>query len=517
MPRPRRFVAGSVLALLAICLLVACRPWGRGRDAAGCIVGENLVGGIAEPAALERVIPVRKKAWEAALGGERAARPSVLARLVGWPAPAPRVDGRALPADDSAFAWQVARDTWRGLEGLTDRENRLPIDHVHLEPLDPDVPAVGDYTSVATVGLVMTALVGATELGLVGRAEAVARLTALFDTLERLETHAGLFFNYYDTTSLERTSNLLSFVDTAWLTAGLLVVRQTFPELAPRATALVDRGDWRLFYDPAAGLMYHGWWVKPGGPSRYHYGVLYAESRLGSLIAIGKGDAPEAHWFRMARTFPEACDWQTQAPRHRHEKTVRGHTFFGGYYEWRDVDYVPSWGGSMFEALMPALFLDEALHAPQSLGANARAHVAVQRRYATGDLGYPAWGLSPSLRPASDGYGEYGVRALGMIGYPIGALAPYASALALVVEPAAALANLRTLAKRWDAWGDWGFYDAVDPSSGAVARSYLTLDQAMTFIALANHLCGGCLQQRFAADPIVARALPIIGAERFFD
>jgi hypothetical protein len=263
--------------------------------------------------------------------------------------------------------------------------------------------------------------------------------------------------------------------------------------------------------------MYHGWWVKPGGPSRYHYGVLYAESRLGSLIAIGKGDAPESHWFRMARTLPAACHWQTQSPRNRHEKTVRGHTFFGGYYRWRAVEYVPSWGGSMFEALMPALFLDEAWYAPASLGANARAHVAVQRRYATGDLGYPAWGLSPSLQPAGDGYREYGVRALGMIGYPAGALAPYASALALVVEPAAAIANLRTLAQRWDVWGDWGFYDAVDPSSGAVARSYLTLDQAMTFIALANHLCGGCLQQRFAGDPIVARALPIVGSEHFFD
>ncbi len=516
MPRPRRFGADFGLALVAVSLLAAC-PLGRGRDGTVCPIGEDLVGGVAEPAALEPVIPVRKKAWEAALGGERAARPAVRARLVGWPAPAPRVDGRALPADPTAFAWQVARDTWRGLEGLTDRVHHLPVDHVHLAPLDPDVPPVGDYTNVTTVGLVMTALAGATELGLVGRAEAGARLAALLDTLDRLETHAGLFFNYYATTSLERTSNLLSFVDTAWLTAGLLVVRQTFPELAARATALVDRGDWRLFYDPAAGLMYHGWWVKAGGPSRYHYGVLYAESRLGSLIAIGKGDVPEAHWFRMARTFPAACGWQTQPPRGRHLKTVRGHTFFGGHYAWRDVEYVPSWGGSMFEALMPTLVLDEASYAPASLGSNARAHVAVQRRQATGDLGYPAWGLSPSLRPTGDGYGEFGVRALGMLGYPAGAITPHAAALAVTIEPAAALANLRAMAARWDVWGDWGFYDAVDPATGAVARSYLTLNQAMTFIALANHLCRGCVQQRFAADPIVQPALPVIGAERFLD
>jgi hypothetical protein len=517
MRRPRPSGAAFLLGLGAVSLLASCGPAGRGRDRAGCAIGEDMVAGIAEPAALEPAVPVRKKAWEAALGGERAARPRVRARLAGWPAPTPRVDRHALPADETAFAWQVAQDTWRGLEGLTDREHHLPVDHIHLAPSDPSVPPVGDYASVTTVGLWMIALAGATELGLVSRAAAIGRLAALLDTLDRLDTYAGFFFNYYDTTSLERTSNLVSFVDSTWLTAGLLVVRQTFPELASRATALVERGDWRLFYDAGAGLMYQGWWGKPGMPSLYHYGVLYAESRLGSLIAIGKGDVPETHWFRMVRTFPAACRWQTQPPRDRHEKTVRGHTFFGGYYTWQDVAYVPSWGGSMFEALMPTLVLDELAYAPASLGANARAHVALQRRQATGALGYPVWGLSPSLRPTGDGYGEYGVRVLGMIGYPAGAITPYASALALAIEPGAALSNLRALAMRWDVWGDWGFYDAVDPMTGAVARSYLTLDQAMTFIALANHLCRGCLQQRFATDPIIARVLPVVAAEDFFD
>jgi hypothetical protein len=428
-----------------------------------------------------------------------------------------RVPDPPLPKNDRDFAWRVARDTWRGLEGLTDREHHLPVDHIHLAPKDPSVPPVGDYTNITTVGLALIALAGATDLGLVPRAEALARLDGTLDTLERLEQHAGFFYNYYDTTSLERTSNLLSFVDTAWLTAGLIVARQTFPEVWARATALIERGDWRLFYDPADGLMYHGYWVQPPGPSRYHYGVFYAESRLGSLLAIGKGDVPEEHWFRMARTFPAACDWQTQPPRGRHVKIVRGNRVVGGYYEVDGSQFVPSWGGSMFEALMPTLVLDELRNAPASLGANDRVHVAVQQRHATATLGYPVWGLSPSLRPDGDGYAEYGVRELGMLGYPAGVVPPHASGLATTIDPEAALANLRELAMRYDLYGDWGFYDAVDPTTGAVARSYLTLDQAMTFIALANYLCDGCLQARFAADPIVARALPVIGAEHFFD
>jgi hypothetical protein len=171
----------------------------------------------------------------------------------------------------------------------------------------------------------------------------------------------------------------------------------------------------------------------------------------------------------------------------------------------------------MFEALMPTLVLDEARWAPESLGANDVAHVAVQRRWATEDLGYPVWGLSPSMTPGADGYGEYGVRVLGSLGYGAGAVTPHAAALALTVDPAAAVADLRALAQRDGAYGDFGFYDAVAPSGGAVARSYLALDQAMIFIAAANRLCDGCVQRRFAADPIVARALPVIADERFFD
>lgn len=513
LPVPLR-VVGVAVGIAA--LTVACRLPGAARSEDGCVIGEKVVGGIAEPAAVTPVVPVRKKAWEASVGGELAARPLVRARLVGWPRPV-RDAGRTLPAGDDAFARRVAADTWRGLAALVDRAHHLPIDHVHLAPAHEGVPPIGDYTNVTTVGLWMVALAGAVELGLVTQGEAHARLDGLFGTLERLETHDGLFFNYYDTTTLERTSNLLSFVDTAWLTAGLVVARQTFPEVAPRASALIARGDWRRFYDPVAGLMYHGWWVTPPGPSRYHYGVLYAESRLGSVLAIGKGDAPPAHWFRMTRTYPAACTWQTQAPHDRHEKTVLGQTFYGGHYEDDGIAYVPSWGGSMFEALMPTLVLDEMAVAPKSLGANARAHVAVQRRAAIGPDDARVWGASPSLRPDGAGYGEYGVRALGMIGYQGGTVTPHALALATAVEPDAALAALRTIATRWDSYGDFGFYDAVDPTTGAVARSYLVLDQAMTFIALANHLCGGCVRARFAADPIVQGALPVLAAEDFFD
>jgi hypothetical protein len=163
------------------------------------------------------------------------------------------------------------------------------------------------------------------------------------------------------------------------------------------------------------------------------------------------------------------------------------------------------------------LVLDERKYAPRSLGANDQAHAVVQRRFALEELGYPVWGISPSASPTGDGYGEYGVKVLGARGYGAGAVTPHASALALGVTPEPALSNLRALAERYDIYGDYGFYDAVDPLSGAVAHKYLALDQSMLFVALANYLGDHCISKHFASDPIMQKILPMIGAEDFFD
>ena len=171
----------------------------------------------------------------------------------------------------------------------------------------------------------------------------------------------------------------------------------------------------------------------------------------------------------------------------------------------------------MFEALMPTLFLDERALAPRSLGRNGEVHVEVQRRFALEDLGHPVWGMSPAASPEPDGYREYGARPLGVRGYEDSAVTPHAVALALPFAPREAAAMLRELADRYAVYGEYGFYDSVNPETGEVGTVYLALDQAMLFLAVTNHLRGGVIQQRFAADPIVARALPLIADEDFFD
>jgi hypothetical protein len=460
----------------------------------------------------------KKLLWERALGSEPAAQAAIKDRLVGWPS-APLADRSSLPRDRDAFAWRLARDTWRGLDALSDREHGLPLDTVTFGERSTALADahIGDYTSTTNIGLHLVDVVAALDLGLIDEAEARDRVRRTLDTLGSLETDGGLFFNYYDTTSLERTSQFVSFVDSAWLTAGLMVVRMAFPEFYEHCSALIDQVSYATFYDRGYDLVSHGYFVEPRGPSRYHYGVLYTEARLGALIAIGKGDIPESVWFEMVRTFPDDCHWQSLRPLDVHDKTVLGHAFTAGYYEWSDTRYVPSWGGSMFEALMPTVVLDEPQLAAKSLGANDRAHALLQHRFAARELGLAVWGLSPSATPSSERYGEYGVKVLGSLGYAVGPITPHASALALSVLPAAALANLRRLAERYDVYGDYGFYDAVDPHTGAVAYKYLTLDQSMIFLALANHLADHSVQKRFAQDPIIQRVLPLLAAEHFFE
>jgi len=116
---------------------------------------------------------------------------------------------------------------------------------------------------------------------------------------------------------------------------------------------------------------------------------------------------------------------------------------------------------------------------------------------------------------ATDSYSEYGVKVLGVRGYKAGVITPHVTALAIYVTPADAIANLRNLIENYDIYGQYGFYDAVDPVSGEVAHKYLVLDQGMIFLALANYLGDQCVQRHFAADPIAQKSLPLLKDENF--
>lgn len=478
---------------------------------------EKLVTNV--PTLLTVVEATGKKKWEEEHGGFIASRLAIARRLGDWPERL--LSNKAgLPRDREDFLWRVARDTWTGLLAYTDRENGLILDNIRIVGglVPPLALRVGDYTNITNIGLQLMSIVAARRLGLYSDSDARAAVTRILDTLATLKRYDGFFFNYYDTTSLEPTSSFLSFVDTSWLVAGLMVTRQGFPELEKPVNEILEPIDLHWFYDDSTGRMSHGYYVNLGSLSAYEYGTFYTEARLGSLIAIGKGDAPASHWYSMQRASQPGC-MEGECPElHQLRYTnSEDHEMRVSYYRWRSYRYVPSWGGSMFEALMPRLVLDEDRWAPRSLGPNGHAHAQLQKIYATEVLGFPVWGMSPCIAPDTGRYREFGVRALGNHGYDESVVTPHAAALALAVTPDDAAETLMELVRRYDIYGPFGFYDSVEPATGKVAYDQLALDQLMLFLSVANHLSDGEVPNLFAEDPWVKDALPLLADERFFE
>ncbi len=437
---------------------------------------------------------------------------------------------KEFPKDDKAFLMEIAKDTWRFFDEIVDQEHGLPLDNILLgkdKPLD-EATAIGDYTNVTNIGVYLMCVVAGFDLGFITREEAVKKIRLTMDTLEKLEYHeSGFPFNYYDTTTAERTSYFVSLVDSGWLIAGLYVVKNAFPEeLTQQAERLIHRGNFKFFYDPVDRQMFHGYYQHLEVYSDYHYGVFYTEPRATSYLAIARGEVPDDHWFMgLIRTFPGEYKWQTQEPVARVKKTTHGYEHYGGYYEWKGLQYVPSWGGSGFEALMPTLILKEKELGPEGLGLNDKRHAEGQVRYALEEMKYPVWGMSPSSVPEG-GYSEYGAKPFGAKGYKPGVVTPHITGLALEHVPQQAIANFRKLIELYDIYGEYGFYDAVtveaDPKNpksqvGLVARKYFSLDQGMLFVAIDNYLNDGAIRKYFHADPVMKKAEYLLSEEKLFE
>jgi hypothetical protein len=425
------------------------------------------------------------------------------------------------PEEPQEFLLKIAKDTWKFFDHIVDGEHQLPLDTIQLgkdKPIAAD-GWIGDYTNVTNIGLYLMGLVSAYDLGFISKEDAIKRIRATLDTIEQMEHHeSGFLYNYYDTTTLERTSYFISLVDSGWLDAGIYVVKNAFPEeLKEQSERILSKHSFAFFYDEVEQQMTHGYFAHLNVYSDYHYGSFYTEPRATSYIAIGRGEVPAEHWFRLVRTFPEEYGWQTQMPIDRVPKTTLGYTYSGGYYEWKGIPFVPSWGGSMFEAMMPTLIIDEAKYAPDALGLNDKRYVEIHRRYTAEELGYPVWGMSPSSVPEG-GYSEYGVKVLGAKGYKAGVVTPHAAVLGLEFEPEETVKNLRKLIQLYpQIYGEYGFYDALTVETGLVALKYLALDQSMILITLNNYLNDGAIRKRFHQDPINEKALPLLTEEKFFE
>ncbi len=419
------------------------------------------------------------------------------------------------PVDNQEFLKTIAQDTWNYFDKIVDQKSGLLLDNIAFDASGTltDKTFVGDYTNITNVGLYLMCVASAVEWGFITKEEAIERLKMTIQSIHSLERYGDFLYNYYDTTTQERTSNFVSYVDSGWLTIGMIVARNAFPELKPLLDPEIERTNYSFFYDNVEQQMYHGYYENVGVYAEYHYGVFYTEPRAISYMSIGKGDVPLEHWFKMVRTFPSEYDWQQMSPKARSEKESLGIKYYGGYYEYKDQKYWPSWGGSAFEALMPTLVLKEKELAPKGLGLNDMVHAKLTIQYALEDLGYPVWGMSPCSVPGG-GYSEFGAKFLGVKSYPQGVVTPHATFLVLQFLPEEAIQNLRKMLELYpDIYGEYGFYDSVNVQSKLVEKKYTALDQGMSFLALTNYFKSGIVRQWFHQDEIAKNVEKLLEVE----
>jgi cyclic beta-1,2-glucan glucanotransferase len=433
----------------------------------------------------------------------------LIAYALSRPAPARRVE---LGDEDRELLRSIAKDTWKYFERfMGPEEHGLPPDNLQETP----EPKLAHRSSPTNIGLGLLATLAAHDLGLITTESLVVRLERALSTMAGLERFEGHFLNWYDTESLAPLfPRYVSTVDSGNLAGCLVALSEGLRELlrsrslalegdlsprveslAVRAAAFADEMNFRALYDSERRILSIGYRLADAeGPGRLdpsYYDLLASEARLASFIAIAKGDLPETHWFHLGRLLTS-------------------------------VDGNPtllSWSATMFEYLMPLLVMRS--YPGTLLDETCEMAVRSQRRYGA-ERGVP-WGVSESAYSLVDRHDNYQYKAFGVPGLGLKrglgdelVVAPYATGLAAMLDPAAAARNFRRL-EAAGLFGEYGFYESIDyahpktePSNvssrgakGTVVRAYFAHHQGMTLVALANVLAADVMVTRFHANPRV--------------
>jgi len=252
-----------------------------------------------------------------------------------------------------------------------------------------------------------------------------------------------------------------------------------FRGIATLAQRYFDDMDFGFLFDENRQLLRIGYNVDDERGDQSYYDLLASEARTAVFLAIAKGDIPRETWLRLGRKLTA----------------------------YRDQVTLLAWSGTMFEYLMPQIHLRS--YAGTLLDRALRAAVRVQQVYGQ-ERGVP-WGISEAAHAERDQRGQYQYYAFGVP--PLAAsgedshglvIAPYATMLALMIDPARATANLRTMAA--NGWRTrHGFFESIDYSSGGpeVVHCFMAHHQGMALLAIDNALLGNRMQERFHHDPLV--------------
>lgn len=258
-------------------------------------------------------------------------------------------------------------------------------------------------------------------------------------------------------------------------------------EIVEDINLLCDGLNMSFLYNKERKLFSIGYHVDDCRLDNSYYDLLASEARIASFVAIAKNDVPLEHWWSLSRPY--------------------------GYLYGRHV--LMSWGGTMFEYLMPLLFKN--FYPDSLMGRACIDAVSCQITYAE-TRGIP-WGISEAAYSAIDAHKIYQYRSFGVPGLGFKrdlendlVVSPYSTALALAIDPNAAIKNLKMLERNESLLSNYGYYESIDftrqstphGKRGVTVYAFMAHHQGMSFLAINNLLNDNILRKRFHANPRVS-------------
>ncbi len=366
--------------------------------------------------------------------------------------------GSTIDKENERYLRTLARQTWNSIADLAHPETGLPYDSTGRHK----------HTSVSNIGIYLSCIVAARDMGLISPEEALHRARQSLGSIEKLKTWMGFQQSWNNVESLQPSGDdtWISILDSGNMAGGLIAAAEAFPEEKERFMAVFNAMDWAAFYDAEREVLLGGYntadqkfnpdWTLP---------LLGADSHLAVFCGVASGKVPAACWNNQDR----------------------------GWEERYHVRYLkPGWqGGGLFMQFINGLWLDER----ESLLGQSAANFALAQILHARNQSLPVWGWSACEAPD----GTY----LGWGKLVDEVVTPHASVLALEYFPDEVLANLRRL----DAMGlrhpDFGFSDSVDVKSGKTSSTFLVLDQGMILLSLANFLENQTIRRYFQQSELV--------------
>jgi cellobiose phosphorylase len=287
-----------------------------------------------------------------------------------------------------------------------------------------------------------------------------------------------------DSSTLEWANQLQADLQNAQWYAGEKIAQ--IRSLIEESHQFGELTNMNFLYNPERKLFTIGYHVDDCKKDNSYYDLLASECRISSLVAIAKGDVPLEHWWALGRPY--------------------------GIVDGRSV--LLSWGGTMFEYLMPLLF---NIQYPTSLiGQGCWNAVYVQRKYGE-SLGIP-WGISEAAYSELDARRTYQYRSFGVPGLGLKrglkedlVISPYSTALALAVDPYHAIKNFKILRNR-GMLAQYGYYESIDftrqtgpkGDRGVTVFAFMAHHQGMSLLAINNLINQNIMPSRFHCDPRIS-------------